>query len=157
MSEGDFQDPDFAEDGQGMQPREELALWLGEFMSATMDADNLYRNHFCNILADRIYEEFGYEGFCEMMMVMDRKAGWISDIILENSDIDDILFKKYGIYDKNAMAKARASESLTEMNSKIWKLRRKYAKQIADELMVVQASGDQAVDPGLPPGNDSPF
>jgi hypothetical protein len=91
------------------------------------------------------------------MMVMDRKAGWISDIILENSDIDDILFKKYGIYDKNTMAKARASESMTEMNSKIWKLRRKYAKQIADEIMVVQASGDKTIDPGLSPGNDSPF
>ena len=156
MSDDDFQDsePDFAEESQELQPREELAVWLGEFMSATMDADNLYRNHFCNILADRIYEEFGYEGFCEMMMVMDRKAGWISDIILENSDLDDILFKKYGIYDKNAMAKARASDSLSEMNSKIWKLRRKYAKQIADELMVVQATPGESIDPGMPPPNN---
>lgn len=153
MSDDDFQDPDFTEETPELQPREELAIWLGEFMSATMDADNLYRNHFCNILADRVYEEFGYEGFCEMMMVMDRKAGWISDIILENSDLDDILFKKYGIYDKNAMAKARASEALSEMNSKIWKLRRKYAKQIADELMVVQATPGDGSDPGLQPGD----
>jgi hypothetical protein len=151
MSENEFYDFYDEDDDQDdhKQPREELALWLSEFMTASMDAENLYRKHFCTILTDRIYEEFCYEGFCEMMMVMDRKAGWISDIILENSDIDDILFKKYGVYDRHAIARARASSTMDEMNSKIWKLRRKYAKQIADELMTPASAADpDAEQPG---------
>ena len=139
-----YEEEDDIEDHK--QPREELALWLSEFMTASMDAENLYRKHFCTILTDRLYEEFGYEGFCEMMLVMDKKAGWISDIILENSDIDDILFKKYGIYDRHSISRARTSSTMNEMNSKIWKLRRKYAKQIADELMSPVSSADTDTD-----------
>ncbi len=147
MSEPDFHDSEDEE----LPPREELALWVSDFMSQSMDAERLYRNHYCNILADRVYQEFGYEGFCEMMIAMDKKAGWISDIIIENSDIDDILFKKYGIYDKHALAKARQSSSMEELNKKMWRLRRKYAKQIADELMAAQQPGPTGpIDPGLP-------
>jgi hypothetical protein len=136
MSEHEFFDD---MDGDLPPPREELAVWLSEFMSATIDAENMYRNHYCTMMANRIFEEFGHEGFCEMMIAMDKKAGWISDIIIENSDIDDILFKKYGVYDRHALAKARESKSIEELNAKIWRLRRKYAKQIAEELMTVNS------------------
>ena len=118
-----------------LPPREELAVWLSEFMAASADAETKYRAHYCAMLAEKLYEEFGIEGFCEMMMAMDKKAGWISDIILEASDLDDILFKKHGVYDKHALTKARSSTSMDELNSKIWRLRRKYAKAIAEELM----------------------
>jgi hypothetical protein len=133
MSEPDFFDQD-SDDGE-LTPREELAVWLSEFMAASADAENKYRSHYCTMVAERLYEEFGAEGFCEMMMVMDKRAGWVSDIILENSDIDDILFKKHGIYDKYALAKARQSSAMGEMNSKIWRLRKKYARIIAEEIV----------------------
>lgn len=143
MSEYEFDDD---MDGDTPPSREELAVWLGEFMSATMNAENKYRNHYCTMVASRLYEEFGHEGFCEMMLVMDKKAGWISDIIIENSDIDDILFKKYGIYDRHALSRARATKSIEELNTKIWRLRRKYAKQIADELMAIHPGNDDEDD-----------
>ena len=139
----------FDSEDEELPPREELAVWLGDFMSQSMDAEQLYRSHYCNMLADRLYQEFGHEGFCEMMMSMDKKAGWISDIVIENSDIDDILFKKYNVYDRNSLAKARVSSSLDELNKKMWKLRRKFARQIADELMAGTPSGK--IDPGLNP------
>lgn len=125
-----------------LPPREELAVWLSEFMAASADAETKYRTHYCTMLVEKIHEEFGIEGFCEMMMAMDKKAGWISDIILEASDLDDILFKKHGVYDKHALAKARSSASMDELNGKIWKLRRKYARAIVEELMVVPSDSD---------------
>lgn len=133
MSEPDFFDQD-SDDGE-LTPREELAVWLSEFMAASADAENKYRAHYCTMVAEKLYEEFGAEGFCEMMMIMDKRAGWVSDIILENSDIDDILFKKHGIYDKHALAKARQSSAMGELNAKIWRLRRKYARLIAEEII----------------------
>lgn len=136
------------EDDEVFATPEELAVWLSEFMAQTSDAEVMYRNHFCTMIANRVYDEFGHEGLCELMIAMDKKAGWISDIIIENNDLDEILFKKYGVYDHNVVSKARKTEAVAEMNTKIWKLRRKYAKAIVDELMV--APSDSApIDPLL--------
>lgn len=140
MSEPEFFDE--FEDGGELTPREELAVWLSEFMAASADAETKYRAHYCTMIAEKLYEEFGPEGFCEMMMIMDKRAGWISDIIIENSDIDDILFKKHGIYDRHALAKARASNAMSEMNQKIWRLRRRYAKLIAEEILAGASKDD---------------
>ena len=127
------------EDDETFASPEELAVWLSEFMDQTSDAEVMYRNHFCTMIANRVYDEFGHEGLCELMIAMDKKAGWISDIIIENNDLDEILFKKYGVYDHNIVSKARKTDAVAEMNTKIWKLRRKYAKAIVDELMVAPA------------------
>lgn len=134
---------DDEEDESFVSP-EELAVWLSEFIAQTNDAEVMYRSHFCNMIANRVYAEFGNEGLCELMIAMDKKAGWISDIIIENSDLDEILFKKYGIYDHNIVSKARKTEAVQEMNSKIWRLRRKYAKAIVEELMETQAEETQS-------------
>ena len=115
--------------------KEELAIWLSEFMNSAVEAEHMYRSHFCDLVANRVYAEFGHEGLCELMISIDKRAGWISDIIIENNDIDDILFKKFGTYDNDSIRKARASKAMTEMNQKMWRLRRKYARIIADELM----------------------
>ena len=135
---------DFDEEEPNQTAPEELAVWLSEFMSTAADAHTLYRSHFCTMIANRVFDEFGHEGLCDLMVAMDKKAGWISDIIIENSDLDDILFKKYGTYDHDIIQKARRTDSVMEMNKKIWCLRRKYAKQIVDELMILKDSGDES-------------
>jgi hypothetical protein len=122
-------------DGDDAPTKEELAVWLSEFMSQSHLAENMYRQHFCDLVANRVYQEFGDEGLCELMMSIDRRGNWISDIILEAHDIDDIMFNKYGIYDDEMIEKARQSVAFSEMNDKIWKLRRRYAKLIADEVV----------------------
>jgi hypothetical protein len=134
---------DEEEDEDTFVSPEELAVWLSEFIAQTNDAEVMYRNHFCNMIANRVYAEFGHEGMCELMIAMDKRAGWISDIIIENNDLDEILFKKYGVYDHNIVSKARKTEAVQEMNSKIWRLRRKYAKAIVEELMLAPLDGTQ--------------
>ena len=143
------------EDDEQFANPEELAVWLSEFMAQTSDAEVMYRNHFCTMIANRVYDEFGHEGLCELMIAMDKKAGWISDIIIENNDLDEILFKKYGVYDHNIVSKARKTEAVQEMNTKIWKLRRKYAKAIVDELMVAPLD-TPPLDPLLDPETQKP-
>ena len=118
--------------------REELAVWLSEFMNKSADAEIMYRSHFCSLIVNRIFNEFGYEGMCELLMSIDKQSGWITDIIIENNDIDDILFKKFGVYDRDAIRKARETDAMAELNQKIWRLRKKYSKLIADEIMGVK-------------------
>jgi len=71
---------------------------------------------------------------CELMMAIDQRAGWISDIIIEDADIHDALFKHHGIYDDKAIQKTRDSNELIELNKKIWRLRKKYSRLIAAEI-----------------------
>jgi hypothetical protein len=129
------EDFEFDGDDGDIPSREELAVWLSEFMTNTAEAEMMYRAHFCDLVTNRVYNEFGFEGLCELLMSIDKRGHWISDIIIENNDLDDILFKKYGVFDTDAIKKARTTDAMAEMNQKIWKLRRKYAKLIADELM----------------------
>ena len=116
------------------EPTEMMAEFLSQFMSAGT-SEQIYRRHYCDIVAHKVYNEFGYDGMCELMLSMDKKADWISDIILESSDLDNIAFKKYGTFDPHISAKARHTQSFKELNEKLWRLRRKYAKLIVDEIM----------------------
>lgn len=137
MNDDEFSESqDFSgEEEDGEQPtKEELAMWLSEFMSQGQRAQSMYRQHFCQIVVERLFEEFGVDGMCELMMAIDRRAGWISDIILEDADIHDALFKNHGIYDDKAIQKARECAEIVEMNKKIWRLRKKYSRLIADEI-----------------------
>lgn len=123
----DFEDEEFS--------RADLLNFLGEFLSDNRDADTLYRGHLCGIFVARVHEEFGAEGLCELMMQIDIRASWMSDILFEKSDFNNALFKKYGVYDDEIVEKARRTQSMIEMNKKIWRLRKKYANLIVDEVM----------------------
>jgi hypothetical protein len=123
----------------------ELAVWLSEFMSQSQKAKRLYRSHFCTIVVNRLYDEFGVEGMCELMMAIDNRAGWISDILIEDTELHDALFNIHGVFDDDAIIKARMSKELVEMNRKIWRLRRKYAKLIAQEIISgIDTEGEEA-------------
>lgn len=123
--------------------RGELINFLGEFLAQNSNNDILYRDHLCNIIVARIFDEFSYEGLCALMMSIDQKANWISDIIFEQSDLDNAMYSMHGIYDEGLISKARNSEGIIELNKKIWRLRKKYAKQIADEVFIEEAEIDE--------------
>ena len=67
-------------------------------------------------------------------MKIDERANWISDILIEQPDLDDVMFKRHGIYDHEIVEKARKTESMLELNQKIWRLRKKYSRMIVDEI-----------------------
>lgn len=116
------------------EPSEIMAEFLTQFI-ASGTADLLYRKNYCDIIAQRVYNEFGYDGLAELMMAMDKKADWISDILIEAPDLENIAFKTYGIFDDKLAEKARRTEALREFNEKLWRLRRKYSKLIVAEIM----------------------
>jgi len=141
--EGDEFFDALSDDGIDAPSKEELAVWLSEFMSQSNRAHHLYRQNLCSIVVGKVYDEFGVEGMCELMMSIDRRAGWISDIIIEDADIQDAMFSSHNVFDNEAIVKARQSNELVEMNKKIWRLRRKYAKLIAEEIIKNQPALDE--------------
>lgn len=118
---------------------EMMAEFIGAFMGAASQTEAVLRKNFCDTVVRRIYNDWGAEGFCELMVSMDKKADWISDILFESPDLADIAFNKYGIYDPEITLKARDTEAMLELNKKLWRLRRKYAKLIVDEIVGKEA------------------
>jgi len=127
------------------EPSEMMAEFLTQFISSGT-ADLLYRKTYCDIVAGKVYNEFGYDGLAELMMSMDKKADWISDILIEAPDLDNIAFKTYGTFDDKLAEKARQTESLREFNEKLWRLRRKYSKLIVAEIMEWDKASDDTAD-----------
>lgn len=122
------------ENDDQQEPSEIMAEFLSQFI-ASGTADILYRKTYCDIVAGKVYNEFGYDGLAELMMAMDKKADWISDILIEAPDLDNIAFKVYGTFDDKLAEKARQTDALREFNEKLWRLRRKYSKLIVAEIM----------------------
>ena len=114
--------------------RQELIEFLGDFMSGPMRIAQVYRSHLCSTLVQRVFTEFGPEGLAEMMLKIDETGGWISDILLEAPDLENAMFDKFGVFDPQVTAKARDTKAMYEMNKKIWRLRKRYAKLIVDEI-----------------------
>ena len=128
-------DPEISPDGALEDvSRQELIEFLGDFMSGNMRIEQVYRSHLCTTLVQRVHSEFGAEGLAEMMLKIDETGGRISDILLEAPDLENAMFEKFGIYDPELTKKARDTRAMYEMNKKIWRLRKRYAKLIADEI-----------------------
>ena len=141
--DGDMGD-DWEEDYPEIQEvsRENLTNFIAEFIATASDAETTYRKNFCQMSVSRAYRDFGYEGMCEMLIAIDDRANWVSDILIEASDIDNHLFNKYGTFSSDVMRKARKTEAMFEMNQKIWNLRKKYSKKIADEIFKMESDED---------------
>jgi hypothetical protein len=134
---GNEPDDDFSEqmpDEDAPTP-EELAIWLSEYLTQSNHAQTMFRTNLCSLVVDKIWNDYGVEGMCELMIAIDRRAGWISDIIIEDADIHEVLFKEHNTFDNDAIIKARMSDSVVELNKKLWRLRRKYARVIAQEIV----------------------
>lgn len=109
-----------------------------DHLAEAMDGESLlaleYRRDLCLLLAGKIKTEFGVEGLCELIAGIDNTAGWVSDILLESSDIDDVLFRDYGVYIEDSIDLARKTNAMKKFQKSLWSSRRRYAKMMADEI-----------------------
>ena len=122
-------------DGEEIPSRDEFLAFLSDFIASARKSDEMFRSNYCGMVVNKVYNDFGYEGLCNLMMAIDDRAHWISDILIENSDLDEIMFAKYGFYGSKITETARNTQAMLELNGKIWKLRRRYAKLIVEELI----------------------
>jgi hypothetical protein len=64
-------------------------------------------------------------------------------IIFEQADFNNPMFAQHGIYDSHVVDKARNTEAFLELNKKIWRLRRRYAKIIVEEIISEEKEIDE--------------
>jgi hypothetical protein len=113
---------------------EDLIEMIGEFMTGSMRVADVYRSHLCDTLVQRVYDEFGTEGMAELMMKIDWRADWITDMLFDSNDLHDSMFKRHSTFDEEISMKARSTMAMSEMNKKIWNMRKRYVAKIVDEI-----------------------
>ena len=137
------------DDNEDQEPSEIMAEFLTQFM-ASGTADILYRKNYCDTIVGKVYNEFGTDGFAELLISMDKKAEWITDILFEPSDLDEIAFKNHGVFDAQIVSKSRSTDAFSEFNEKLWRMRRKYAKLMVAEVLSWDKMNDKEED-DIPP------
>lgn len=109
-----------------------------DHLAQAMDGESIqameYRRDLCQILAGKIKFEFGVEGLCELISSIDVSGNWVSDILIESGDIDNVLFEQYGVYMDNSIDLARKTVAMRKFHKSLWSARRRYAKMMAEEL-----------------------
>jgi len=115
--------------------REDLIEMIGDFMSGSMNIEQVYRSHLCDTLVSRVYDEFGTEGLADLMLKIDGRANWITDILFDEADLQDEMFAKFGYFDDDIAFKARSTMKMEELNKKIWRLRKRYTNLIVEEIV----------------------
>lgn len=109
-----------------------------DHLAEAMDGESIqameYRRDLCQILAGKIKFEFGVEGLCELISGIDVAGNWVSDILIESGDIDNVLFDEYGVYIDNSIDLARKTEAMRKFQKALWSARRRYSKMMADEV-----------------------
>lgn len=113
---------------------EDLIEMIGDFMTGSMRVEDVYRSHLCDTLVQRVYDEFGTEGMAELMMKIDYRADWITDMLFDANDLHDAMFKRHATFDDEISYKARGTMAMAEMNKKMWNLRKRYVSKIVDEI-----------------------
>ena len=78
MNEDDSTGPEQAPDEvESREPsREELVNFISEFMASSLNVDQVYRSHLVETVAARVFDEFGQDGMCDLMMKIDERANW---------------------------------------------------------------------------------
>ena len=137
--------------------REDLVNFISEFMTTSMNVDQVYRSNLVETLVGRVFAEFGEDGLCDLMLKIDEQANWISDIVLDSPDLDDLMFKRHGTFDGELVKKARETEGMLELNRKIWRLRKKYARAIVDEIFEKENDPSPAPEPEPAPDPDGVY
>ena len=151
----DLEEPDEPLDLEDIEPtREDLVNFISEFMTTSMNVNQVYRSNLVETLVARVFHEFGEDGLCDLMLKIDEQANWISDIVLDSPDLDELMFKRHGTFDGELVKKARETEGMLELNRKIWRLRKKYARAIVDEIFEKENDPSPAPEPEPAPDPD---
>lgn len=124
-------------EGEPNEPLDSVFDHLANAMDGQSPEAFDYRKDLCLILASKLKDEFGVEGLCQMLSAIDATAGWASDILLESSDIDDVLFREYGIFVENSIGVAQKTTAMKRFHKSLWSSRRRYAKLMAAELFAL--------------------
>jgi len=114
--------------------REDLIEMLGEFMSGSAGIEDVYRSHLCDTLVHRVYAEFGTKGMAELVLKIDARADWITNMLFDSNELHNAMFKRHSTFDADISYKARSTMAMSEMEKKMWNLRRRYVGKIIDEI-----------------------
>lgn len=109
-------------------------------MLEAFDQEIMFGISFCNSIVHRMVEMFGEESIVDLVCAADRAMGWSSEIVANRSEVDNLLFDKYGAFDDNLWTKVQQTKSWDKMHRQLYKMTRKYLASAVDEVVQSEVS-----------------
>lgn len=130
------------EDGDGdwfvngeKDPKTEAQRLFERLMREGRVPELLFRGTFARHVVDGIYEMFGDDALLELLVAIDRKGRWETEIIAEQADVDNILMAKYGAFDDEMWEKIQDTNAWKELHREVFDVSKKWIETAIDEVM----------------------
>lgn len=89
---------------------------------------------FAREVVDDASDVWGDAGILSLIHAIERHTGWALEIIAEKSDIDNILFERYGVYDDDAWLKLKSSDAWIALSTEIFELTTTRLQTVAAQI-----------------------
>lgn len=100
-----------------------------------MDREVMFGIAFCNFIVHKLQDDFGEEAVLDLMFAIDRNMGWASEIVANRSEVDNILFDRYGAFDQHIWYKVQDTKAWAKMHRQVYKMTRRYLAAAVDEVV----------------------
>ena len=127
-------DPDGFINGE-RDPKKEAQALFERLTKEGRVPELLFRGTFARHVVDGIYEMFGDEALLELLVAIDRKGRWETEINAEQADVDNILKAKYGAFDDEMWEKIQDTKAWAEMHREVFTVSKKWIETAIDEVM----------------------
>jgi hypothetical protein len=111
---------------------EELSKFIAQHIEKEDDMNRRVRDYL-----DELYEQFDDDEEVSdfIMNYVQRRHGWDLEIVLSESDVEEMFFKVFDGYDPEMWGKVRNTDAVRELHYEVYKLSQFYAKKAVNEVL----------------------
>lgn len=131
-------------------PRDSLKE-LARFISEAVTKENQMASVAKQYL-DELYGEIGSpdEAATTIISYIQRRHGWDVELLAEQREVEDMLFKRFNRYDEDIWAKVLNTDAISDLHHEVYKLSQEYIAKAIDEVLDEEDyDGDWSAHPGL--------
>lgn len=124
---------------------------LAKFISEAVTKENRMASVAKQYL-DELYGEIGSpdEAATTIISYIQRRHGWDVELLAEQREVEDMLFKRFNRYDEDIWAKVLNTDAISDLHHEVYKLSQEYIAKAIDEVLGEEDyDGDWSAHPGL--------
>lgn len=124
-------------------PRD-LLKQLSEFVQNALAKEDKLMSFTTEVL-DELYREIGDEDISASHIIsyIQRRHHWDVELLAERRDVEEMLMKKYNIYDEHMWDKVMNTTAISDLHHETFKLSQKYIARAISEVLAKDGTVEQ--------------
>lgn len=97
---------------------------------------------------DELYEKIGSpdDAATTIISYIQRRHGWDVELLAERSEVEEMLFKRFDIYDEEMWSKVMNTDAISDLHHEVYKLSQTYIGYAIDEVLSKEDGDDPSVE-----------